>query len=369
MSIDELPESLWGEIYSYLPLDDRIKFACRVCKSFKKMQSILDRHVNCLLVSTPLHELIVSERLPMHTWKNLVELDMTSFATDPLLLLLKSPLTRLKMVGSDRVTNNGLSRWCDEQNNPSQTSSASASLASASSSSCHTLQYIDLTYCSKTTYAGTFPLRKTFSGLVIRRQPEWMDGHFVTPFDNDGLHTYWCDGSFQFQREQQSCGHVTELYQHDQDCSDHVGDKLQYTNFVPPDGWPDWSRYCYRPGVSLFKLDHHNNGNGQEEERSIMVGQCLFGIRPPRDYPKRQHIDLVPLHASRYFDREGNLLEEGHATELRHVMVSRMKVLPLEELMPPPNVVEQNWAFLTGLPPDLYLERGEEFLHHALNRA
>jgi hypothetical protein len=346
-SSDELPESLWGEIYDYLPLDDRVKLVACVCKSFKKMQSTLDQHVTCALVTTSLHTRIVSERL--HLWKHLVELNMTSFATDHLLLQMKSPLTRLIMVGSIGITNGGLSRWCGDQN-PSRPTD--------------TLQYIDLTYCSKTTYAGTFPLRNAFPGLIIRRQPEWMDGHFVTPFDNDGLHTYWCDGTFQFEREQQSCGHVTELFQQDENCPDHVGDKLQYTNFVPPDGWPDWSRYCYRPGVSLFKLDYREG-----EERSIMVGQCLYGIRPPRDYPKPEHVHVVPLHASRYFDRDGKLLEEGHPIEQRHVMVSRMKVLPLEDLMPPARVVEQNWEFLSRLPLDLYLERGEEFLHHALNRA
>jgi hypothetical protein len=51
-------------------------------------------------------------------------------------------------------------------------------------------------------------------------------------------------------------------------------------------------------------------------------------------------------------------------------MVSRMRVLPLLELMPPPEVVERNRDFclrLQGYEAELSLERGEEFLHEALN--
>jgi hypothetical protein len=343
MIIDAIPEPLLWEILDYLHLDDRLKLFM-TCKLFRNMQAAWDRLVRYLQTSAWVHHSIVLQHA--HKWENLLELDLTRFATNPLLLTLTAPLTRLKMVGSTELTNNGLADFSHELNTNRPT----------------TLQYMDLTYCSGTTYSGTFPLRDAFAGLVIRRQPDWMDGHFVTPFDNDGLHTYWCDGSFQFQREQQSCGHVSELFQQSEDFGGHVGDKLQYTNFVPPPGWPDWSRYCYRPGVSLFKLDQVG------EERSIMVGQCLYGIRPPKEYPKPEHVDLVPLHSSRYFDRHGNLLEKGHNPDERHVMVSRMKVLPLESPMPPREVVEQNREFLAGLPMDLYLERGEEFLHHALNR-
>jgi hypothetical protein len=70
-----------------------------------------------------------------------------------------------------------------------------------------------------------------------------MDGKFQTPFDNDGLHTYWCDGTFQFDRDTQSSGFVSDLQLKKNDC-DYVTDKLQYNNFEPPVGWPTWSRFC-----------------------------------------------------------------------------------------------------------------------------
>ena len=228
---------------------------------------------------------------------------------------------------------------------------------------------MNITYCSETTYGGIFPLRDAFPGIVIRRQPSWMDGRFVTPFDNDGIHTYWCDGSFLFERSQQSCGHVCTLHQWSATNPNHVGDTLQYTHFVPPPGWPDWSRYCYRPGVSLLRLESENEG--EETERHILVGQRLYGMRPPENYPRKEHKDVVPMSASRYFSQDGKLLEDDHAIEARHVMVSRMRVLPLLQLMPPPDVVGRNRDFylrLQGCEQDLSLERGEEFLHNALNR-
>jgi hypothetical protein len=343
MILDSIPETLLAFTLEFSSLEDRMK-VFMLNSAFKAMKKELDMVLRRVQISNPLQSSILNSNLL--NWKHLVDIDMSSYATDEIIMQLPSTISRVKMVGSKSVTDSGLHAWC-HNDNPCRPSF---------------LEYIDLTFCSGTSYAGTFTLREAYPAIIIRRQPEWMDGHFVTPFDNDGLHTYWCDGSFQFEREQQSCGHVSELFLYPGSNGDHVGDKLQYTNFIPPEGWPEWSRFCYRPGVSLLRID--NDGS----EKNVLVGQCLFGIRPPEDYPKKEHFHLVPLHSSRYFDRNGKLLGEGHDTGERYVMVSRMKVLPLEQVMPPSHVVEQNKVYLESVPLDLSLQRGEEFLHHALNR-
>mmetsp|Transcript_11033 Transcript_11033/g.18302 ORF Transcript_11033/g.18302 Transcript_11033/m.18302 type:complete len:356 (+) Transcript_11033:141-1208(+) len=355
MIIDTLPETVLGVIFDYLALDERLQ-TFMVCRSLAQIRPSLDRHVHCIQVISPMHQSILLQQPELlQSWCNLLELDLREYATDGLLTSLGGDestlprLARLHMVSSMGITDGGL--HCLSANRTRR------------------LELIDITYCSQTTYGGAFPLRDAYPGVVIRRQPSWMDGRFVTPFDNDGIHTYWCDGSFLFDRDQQSCGHICTLNQWSSSNPNHVGDKLQYTNFVPPPGWPDWSRFCYRPGVSLLRLEGDNEED--ETERHILVGQRLYGMRPPEQYPKEEHKDLIPMAASRYFSRDGKLLGDEHAIELRHVMVSRMKVLPLLQLMPPADVVERNRDFchrLQDCERELSLQRGEEFLHHALNR-
>jgi hypothetical protein len=343
MIIDCIPENLLAFIFEFLALEDRMK-VFMLNSTFKAVKNEVDLIIQWIQITNSVQFSILQSNIS--NWRLLKDINMTSYANDEILMQLPSTISRLTMVASKGVTDSGLAAWChkDHHNRPSS------------------LEFIDLTYCSNTTYAGTFPLREAYPAIIIRRLPKWMDGHFVTPFDNDGLHTYWCDGSFQFERDQQSCGHVSELFLHPRSNGDHVGDKLQYTNFIPPEGWPEWSRFCYRPGVSLLRTENDGSDN------IVLVGQCLFGIRPPEDYPKKEHLSLVPLNSSRYFDRNGNLLGEGHSSGDRYVMVSKMKVLPLDKVMPPSHVVEQNKQYLASVPIDLSIQRGEEFLHHALNR-
>lgn len=352
--IDSLPESLLGEILDYLLLEERFQ-TIMSCRAIWELRISLHRLVRRIALTTPTsRRLFLNSSTLLRYWTNLLELDVGSYANNVLLRFMGTvehavpQLTTFSMVASTQITNEGLEVLSRARSRP--------------------LRYVDITYCSNTTYAGTFPLRDAYPSLILRRQPAWMDGKFVTPFDNDGIHTYWCDGSFLFERDQQSCGHVCGLSPWS---TSHIGDKLQYTNFSPPDGWPDWSRFCYRPGVSLLRLDQGMSSNG---DRHILVGQRLYGMRPPPDYPKPEHAALVPLHASRYFDRHGKLLEEdNHQAEERFVMVSRMKVLSLAQgLMPPSEVVEANREFLQRLTAhhqsDASLARGEDLLHNALNR-
>ena len=144
------------------------------------------------------------------------------------------------------------------------------------------LQVVDITFCHQTTYGGTFCLRDRVNNLkILRRQPEWLDGRFETPFGaasasasaNGGhssggeIHTYYCDGAFQFNRDSQSNGFVTVLFPWD---DDFLGDKLQYNNFRTPLGKdekamkeallhlrPQFSERCNNsscPGMHYFRL-------------------------------------------------------------------------------------------------------------------
>ena len=198
------------------------------------------------------------------------------------------------------------------------------------------LRSVDLSFCRRTTYAGTFVLRDRLIALeVIRRQPLWLDGTFVTPFrgapgageEEAEKHVYWADGTFSFSRGVQSSGFVCDLFpagdrggrkgedDGDDNPHSHLGDRLQYTDFDPPRGWPAWSRYCYRPGVSLLRLENEAipkvDGKGQTEiVRSVLVAQRLEGIRAPSDAPCPYHASRVPLGESRTLNRDGDVLDD-----------------------------------------------------------
>ena len=214
-----------------------------------------------------------------------------------------------------------------------------------------------------------------------------MDGRFETPFANDGVHTYWPDGSFQYEREQASRGflrHVRRIVHNNDENNNHhhqrVQTKVQYTNFDPPNGaWPEWARHVYRPGVSLLwreddddaerknAADDNNNhgctaattGENHSPPRkkgTILVAQRTRGMHPPSDeWPKVEHWSL-PIGKSVYFDRDGSRLVEDSAddnnsnNDRRFVMVTRMRVRPLETLTPPAELLEQNRNFLQQYP-------------------
>lgn len=298
--------------------------------------------------------------------RNLRVLDLRGAATDELFELicgeegevLLSSLDSISMVASDAVTDRGLERL-------------SRGEARASN-----LRSVDITFCRKTSYAGTFPLRDRLKNLrLIRRQPEWLDGSYVTPFggagpDKDEVHIYWPDGSFSFGRNEQSSGFVCDLFewravqsvldgegggQNGMVEDRHLGDKLQYVDFDPPLGWPEWSRYAYRPGVSLLRLPDEKVN--EQNVRSVLVAQRLAGLKPPHDFPSADHANQVPLGETRYFDERGQFLPvEGGGTDeeieqrrrLRHTMVSRMRVEPLPQggrLLPPDSLVDRNRDF------------------------
>ena len=346
----DLPESLLNDVLEYVTIfDHRVLLAA--CRELWNQRHAIESRIGHLVVHNEKDFLILSDLDFLRPLMHLQSLDLQQFCTDDFLHLLGEhpdllpSLLELRLVGSLGVSDAGL-----------------ASL----SRGCQSLTHLDITFCRSTTYSGTFCLRSSESTkLVIRRQPTWMDGKFQTPFDNDGLHTYWCDGTFQFDRDTQSSGFVSDLQLKKNDC-DYVTDKLQYNNFEPPVGWPTWSRFCYRPGVSLLKLPDCHDG-----KRQVLVGQHLYGLRPPTDIPTLDHVSLVDMGASIYFGKNGAKLPENHPFGDRYSMVSRMAVLPLEELMPPDSIVNMNKTFCDEMKmsQELWsLEGGEEFLHHVLGR-
>jgi len=262
------------------------------------------------------------------------------------------------------------------------------------------LKEIDITFCPHPTYAfAALALRRLIPGLeVVRRLPEWLVGVFETPFGEEKeRHVYFADGAFEFSRERESSGYVRGLRVHvagdvdgdvDGDGWRVVESTLQFTDFDPPFGWPSWSRYCYRPSVSLLRAPEEELSPSGERVRSVLVAQMLHGLRaPPPSYPQAAHAALVPLGESKFFTREGKLWSEGQPPSHKHIMVSRMPVRALPQqleqraaarsrpsprrrspMMPPAELVEKISAFESEMGSEhTYIPRtGERLLHQYL---
>ena len=156
----------------------------------------------------------------------------------------------------------------------------------------------------------------------------------------------------------------------------HLGDKLQYNNFVPPLGWPDWTRFCYRPGVSLFRLEDGVGPDG-DVARSVLVSQRLVGLRPPKDVALMEQAKaIVPMGKSRYFDKRGEILPEDAPQVEKITMISRMRLYPLSEsqgMMPPRELVQRNKETCEGMNAIFSskeeMDRKENWLHTVLSES
>jgi len=306
-----LPDALVAHALEWLPFSDRRRyFSCshalvRSCRDYESL----------------LQSLVLSRPPPLSVLENLTNLhtlNMGEWATDDFLRNLSSitaapNLKHLFMTRSMHITDAGLEFLT---RNPLR---------------CQTLETIDITYCRNTTYAGTFPLRDKLTALkLLRRQPQWMDGTYETPFENDSLHTYWADGTFYFLRDNLKSGYVCDYFLWDSTNENRVGDKLQYNNLDLAEVLPVEFRQVFRPGVSLLRLP---------QEQAVLVAQTLRGMYPPKDYPTLEQKDLVPMGESIYLDVVGNVTNDE---EMRHTMLSRIPMRPLESLMPPWDIVEKN---------------------------
>lgn len=300
--------------------------------------------------------------------------------------LLLPNLETLSMVGSRDVNSAGILLLGQRADIMAKDTTASAT---------H-LRHLNITFCPNISYGATLKLRQMFPNhLVIRRQPEWLDGHFETPFAGSGeameIHTYYPDGSFRFTRSQQSAGFVDRLFRwsdrlasargrgdveleneipgasDDNDDNDNfLGDKLQYIDFDTNE-WPGWTRFAYRPGVSLRRVaDESVMGKDGKEGiiRSVLVAQCRRGYRPPSNFPKQGQQDDIPINQTRYFREDGSTIPEYNPSEDdgssgQVIMVSKMKVRPLSsnEMVPPADLLDRIGAFVeemasTDIPPN-----------------
>ena len=315
-----LPDTLIGTALDWLPLNERRSFLS-TSKSLWSKRSAYEASIRSLLLS----------RSPPSTvldgFVNLYSLDLGACACDELLNRMSSEsalphLVHLAMVRSLQVTDRGLAKLVE---NPTR---------------CRTLETIDITYCRRTTYGGTLTLRDKLKALrLLRRQPEWMDGHFETPFENDHLHTYWADGTFRYEREIFSSGFVSDLFEWDESSPNHVGNALQYDTLDEASSpgffkaWPERWQWAYRPGVSVLHLPG---------ERAVLVAQRVGGIFPPKEQPQLRHKQSVPLGQSVYLDQQGRVLDSSSRPLYRHTMISHIPVRPLETFMPPLELVERN---------------------------
>mmetsp|Transcript_22248 Transcript_22248/g.39125 ORF Transcript_22248/g.39125 Transcript_22248/m.39125 type:complete len:339 (+) Transcript_22248:1-1017(+) len=284
-------------------------------------------------------------------------------------------------------------------------------------SSLHALEYIDMTFCRSTTFSGTFWLRDGLRNLrCIRRQPKWMDGHFHTPFGSEHnveIHTYWPDGTFQFTRNEQSNGFVSDLYawkgdgnggidepsgstsQEFYESVDFVGDKLQYNNSSLPHPLPIFTQYAYRPGVSLMKLppeyevvEHHVEKTKNDKSSSsclvscVLVAQTLDGLKPPssRRWMEQAIRENIPLGQSKYYgllatenNRQASrgdiklvetLSPEAFAASPQGqrpvVMISKMKLEPLGATIQPSKTSNDSKNENVLMPPDELVEACRE---------
>mmetsp|Transcript_25644 Transcript_25644/g.56144 ORF Transcript_25644/g.56144 Transcript_25644/m.56144 type:complete len:446 (+) Transcript_25644:189-1526(+) len=242
------------------------------------------------------------------------------------------------------------------------------------------LRFLDITFCEHITYGATLELRKLLpSPLLVRRQPRWLDGHFETPFSGRHpieVHTYYPDGSFSFDRDEQAAGYVARLFKRSDDSNrrseHHLADKLQYIDFRA-NGWPNWTRFAYRPGVSLRRVPDEiiKDQTTREESilRSVLVAQNRKGFRPPTSFPALEHIDKVPLGESRLFSKEGEMLaRDVEDDDNQVIMVSRMKVVPLseQEMIPPIELTDRIDAFVSEMNSTDIPDNGEEVVHAVL---
>ncbi|KAL3933380.1 MAG: hypothetical protein SGBAC_010430 [Bacillariaceae sp.] len=300
--------------------------------------------------------------------ENLQCLNLYHYATDTFFKFLDNHsllpnLKRLSMEGSMGVTDNGLRRLTYGGEPRRQNFSS-----------------LTITFCRNTTYAGTIFLREQLPNLkVIRRQPEWLDGQFHTPFAGDGapteIHTYWPDGTFTFSRNSQSAGFVCDLFPWDPDRLDFVGDKLQYNNFEFPVGWPEWFRFAYRPGVSLLRLDNeleYSHGKNSAT-RCVLVGQQMQGLRPPNIRDLMESVSgTLKIGEGKQFTHDGQVLPDDLPADGTQdcIMISKMKVLPLpnDSLSPPSTLLEEckgTCEAMTAYGRD-FLRQKEDDLQNAL---
>ena len=198
------------------------------------------------------------------------------------------------------------------------------------------LREVDVTFCSNITYSAVIQFRALLPNCLLRRLPDWLCGHTHTPFGDgtDEVHTYWPDGTFSYNREQQSEGFVMRIDMLGSD-PNHVSNKLQFIDFDERmrGALPSWFERGFLPSVSLLRLENEE-GIG-DDSQPVLVAQRKNGIKRLKFFPKVEQAQMVPLGSSRHFDLNGNLLEdeviESQERTVVSVMVSHMRKKRLQK--------------------------------------
>ena len=177
-----------------------------------------------------------------------------------------------------------------------------------------------------------------------------MCGHSETPFGgngNDEVHTYWPDGTFSYNREEQSKGFVMRVDMLGSD-PNHVSEKLQFIDIS--ERMPDWFQRGFRPSVSLLRLENDEDIGGDAQH--VLVAQRNDGMKRLKFFPKIEQAQIVPLDLSKHFDFKGNCLNEEEVESQERTfpvaMVSHMrkKKLQKEEHFPPSELVGEIASYL-----------------------
>ena len=176
-----------------------------------------------------------------------------------------------------------------------------------------------------------------------------MCGHSETPFGGNGhdeVHTYWPDGTFSYNREEQSKGFVMRVDMLGSD-PNHVSEKLQ---FIDINVIHQWFRYVYRPSVSILRLENDEGISGDTQH--VLVAQRKDGMKRLKFFPKIEQAQIVPLGSSKHFDYKGRCLDEEVVESQERTfpvaMVSHMrkKTLQKEEHFSPSELVGEIASYL-----------------------
>lgn len=108
-----------------------------------------------------------------------------------------------------------------------------------------------------------------------------------------------------------------------------------YVTYEFPDSYPDLpsplNRFFYLAG-SVRVID----------ENSVVSAQYCYGrMFPPLNYANSKHAESLSVGEEMFFAHSGNIVERGHPDA--HVMVSKVRRHPLQNDLPPPELLQRNW--------------------------
>lgn len=344
-TLQALPGELLCAIIGHLP-PGAVRCPLRACSSgLKAHVDTVDSEERQLRAGASLPPTALASWLPR--FPNVRRLSLERQATDAIAgaltaVLSASVLENLVLASSPQLTDQAMEMLA----------------AHISAGNGRRLQEIDLTFCNSITFGACISLRHAAGGRVhIRRLPDWHCGRFHTPWGE--VHTYYADGSFEFDRSTQSAGYVrwcrrvsspraaapASMSPSRTLCDTrHVNNSLQYVDFSPPPPWPNEVRFIYRPGVALLPLAQRSGGSPTDHRR-VLVVQDMRSVAAPARIPPVLIRDIDP--GTRHYALPNGVLADASLDEYEaqrqgyHYRISCMEVEPLtrEEMQAPASLV------------------------------